>query len=233
MMPNMTPKKFWETAATWGSAMTSGDPGACMYGFSENGVVQSEQHRADCIRWIEDDCRKAAIVNAAAGESLAEQNAELDALLDYLRSAPVAGSMPSLDEFTKAYVAAALFSSTNPDSDTDAALDDDFGPEHIATDTLQQMIADCALFQKYYGHLFENSESDAGHDFWLTRVGHGAGFWDGDWEDEIGKTLTEASKSFGNVDLLVGDDGFIHGMGGDTDPDPVAGVERPTENRPS
>jgi|TARA_R110000744_G_scaffold366338_1_gene475354 hypothetical protein len=22
-----------------------------------------------------------------------------------------------------------------------------------------------------------------GHDFWLTRNGHGAGFWDGDWND--------------------------------------------------
>ena len=22
-----------------------------------------------------------------------------------------------------------------------------------------------------------------GHDFWLTRNGHGAGFWDGDWDD--------------------------------------------------
>jgi len=36
-------------------------------------------------------------------------------------------------------------------------------------------------------------EAQAGHDFWLTRNGHGAGFWDGDWP-ETGDALTEASK---------------------------------------
>lgn len=51
----------------------------------------------------------------------------------------------------------------------------------------------------------------AAHDFWLTRNGHGAGFWDGDWEFEyepegiadLGEHLTELSKEFGEVDLEV------------------------------
>jgi len=51
----------------------------------------------------------------------------------------------------------------------------------------------------------------AGHDFWLTRNGHGAGFWDGDWPDDAGGRLTEASKKYGEFNLYVGDDGLIHG----------------------
>jgi hypothetical protein len=33
------------------------------------------------------------------------------------------------------------------------------------------------------------------HDFFLTRNGHGAGFWDGDYKN--GEKLTEIAKSFG------------------------------------
>jgi hypothetical protein len=32
-----------------------------------------------------------------------------------------------------------------------------------------------------------------GHDFWLTRQGHGAGFWDGDWP-EYGDWITDIIK---------------------------------------
>lgn len=49
-----------------------------------------------------------------------------------------------------------------------------------------------------------------GHDLWLTRVGHGAGFWDGDLPEELGQRLTDISQSMGNVDLYVGDDGYLY-----------------------
>lgn len=49
-----------------------------------------------------------------------------------------------------------------------------------------------------------SNPSQAGQDFWLTRNGHGAGFWDGDWEH--GDELTEASKVYGSVDLWVDKD---------------------------
>lgn len=231
-MTTMTPKQFWETAASWGSAMTSGDPGACMYGFDEKGLVQSEQHRADCINWIEKECRKAAIANVSPEQSLDELNAELDALVAYLRTAPIAGALPNLDEFTKAYIEAALWSSSDPDSDSDQSLSATYSAEHVSRRSLDQIISDCAHFQELYGHLFEGSESDAGHDFWLTRCGHGAGFWDGDWEDKTGSILTAASESFGNFDLLVGDDGFIHGCGGNSNPEPVEGARTASTIKP-
>jgi len=45
----------------------------------------------------------------------------------------------------------------------------------------------------------------------MTRNGHGAGFWDGDWPDD-GDRLTKASEAYGTFDLYVGDDGEIHGQ---------------------
>lgn len=43
------------------------------------------------------------------------------------------------------------------------------------------------------------SEGDAGHDLWLTRSGHGTGFWDRGL-GELGDRLTEAAKSYGSPD---------------------------------
>lgn len=42
-------------------------------------------------------------------------------------------------------------------------------------------------------------ESYAGHDFWLTRNGHGAGFWDRGLGD-LGERLTEAAKAYNTAD---------------------------------
>jgi hypothetical protein len=53
---------------------------------------------------------------------------------------------------------------------------------------------------------------DIGHDFWLTRCGHGAGFWDGDYEEEDGEALTKISKEFGNKEPYIGDDGKVYLM---------------------
>lgn len=87
---NLSPRELWLTAAEWGSYMTGGDPGACMYGFTESGTVQSEEHRAACLDWIDNHCRHAANVNIAAGDKGARtQHAELDALRKAIERAPV------------------------------------------------------------------------------------------------------------------------------------------------
>jgi hypothetical protein len=71
------------------------------------------------------------------------------------------------------------------------------------------MEADCARFLGENVQDIEGREEQAGHDFWLTRCGHGAGFFDGDWP-EAGDHLTDACKKFREVNLHVGDDGFIY-----------------------
>jgi hypothetical protein len=111
-----------------------------------------------------------------------------------------------MDAFTAAYVEAALWSSTGTEG---VSLDREHDVCDLAPETLAGMVADCASFQEAYGELIAGEEARAGHDFWLTRNGHGAGFWDGDWPAGAGKRLTEASHSYGPCELYVGDDGRV------------------------
>lgn len=48
-----------------------------------------------------------------------------------------------------------------------------------------------------------------GHDFWLTRNGHGAGFWDRNL-DELGDKVTKICKEFPEKYVVVGDDEKIY-----------------------
>ena len=51
----------------------------------------------------------------------------------------------------------------------------------------------------------------AGHDFWLTRNGHGVGFLDRyDWPEGVAERLDEAARRYGEVYLYVGADRKIH-----------------------
>ena len=125
-----------------------------------------------------------------------------------------------MDQFTLAYIEAALWSSTD---DNDEPLDKNHGLNDLAPETLTKMQTDCEQFQAECAEWLEQDyrtharashgctvEESAGHDFWLTRCGHGAGFWDGDWQEPAATKLTEASRRFGNVDLYLGDDGKIY-----------------------
>lgn len=117
--------------------------------------------------------------------------------------------MNKLDTFTQAYVECALWASIDEDGepfDSYATVDD------IAPATLSAMVEDCRQFQEAHAADIEGREEEAGHDFWLTRNRHGCGFWDGDWPEEAGKRLTQASKAFGEINLYTGDDGLIYGM---------------------
>ena len=48
------------------------------------------------------------------------------------------------------------------------------------------------------------------HDFWYTRNGHGTGFWDCDYEEGVGKVLTDIAKSFREVYTFEGDDHLLY-----------------------
>ena len=79
----------------------------------------------------------------------------------------------------------------------------------------QQFAEDCANFVAYCDEtLGEDWHADLslgqiGHDFWLTRNGHGAGFWDRGL-GELGRKLSDAAKTFGSCGLYIGDDGEIY-----------------------
>lgn len=161
----------------------------------------------------------------------------------------------ALDEFTRAYIEAALWSSsaelgrcdacgndrvmTDQDSKcsvchgkvwgTDRSFQDlGFDVSDLADETLSRMVADCERFQLENAELITDENlahgpvpsrehegmygatERAGHDFWLTRNGHGAGFWDGDWCEPAATTLMNASHAYGEIDLYVGDDGKVY-----------------------
>ncbi len=125
-----------------------------------------------------------------------------------------------LDQFTRAYVECALWSSTdNADDQGGEPLDANYDAGDIAEETLASMAADCEAFQRDNQADLDNCDLSLdrqGHDFWLNRNGHGAGFWDEGYRkdasvNEALNRLSEASKVYGSVDLYVGDDGKIHG----------------------
>jgi hypothetical protein len=106
------------------------------------------------------------------------------------------------------YLVTALWSSTD---DAGNPLDDTHDISALSPECVQQAERDVAAFVTKAGALLDGLDlTDVAHDFWLTRNGHGAGFWDGDYEEEVGAKLTEIAESFGTVDLYVGDDGVVH-----------------------
>ena len=115
-------------------------------------------------------------------------------------------TLNDLDVFTRAYIECALWSSTDENNNP---LDSEYYIDDIAESCLTEMITDCFKFQAENSKMIINNLSQAGHDFWLTRNGHGAGFWDGAWP-EYGDILTAKCKEFKEIDLYVGDDGLIY-----------------------
>ena len=117
--------------------------------------------------------------------------------------------MNTLDDFTRAYIECALWCGVYPDA-PDAEPSDEYYLEDLTPETLTTMREDCADFQHshrqklvdYYN--MGRSPDDAGHDFWLTRNGHGAGFW-GRGLGELGDMLTDACKPYGERTLFAVD----------------------------
>ena len=114
-----------------------------------------------------------------------------------------------LREFTESYIRTALWAET----DGDEPLDKRYTEAEIAPETLARMRADAESFYAAHCGLFgARGASRAGHDLWLTRNGHGAGFWDGDWPEPAATILTESAHAMGECSLYVGDDGLIHAL---------------------
>lgn len=128
--------------------------------------------------------------------------------------------MRELDDFTRAYLGCALWSSTD---DKDEPIDNSHDISDVSDECLQKAIEDCAAFQRdnaqlleqayaLYSHSPEWSHAEqAGHDFWLTRNRHGAGFWDRGL-GPVGQKLTDAAHTYGECNLYIGDDHKVYSM---------------------
>ena len=144
-----------------------------------------------------------------------------------------------MDKFTQDYLIAALWSSTGDD---DEPLDRDHSISDIAPEAIERAEKDCAQFQAANladFALADLKEGHGGHNFWLSRVGHGSGFFDEHsfsvcpadnetWTfgERVAKKnaldltcncpyhacqrLQDAARKFGNVDIYKGDDSKLY-----------------------
>lgn len=121
-----------------------------------------------------------------------------------------------MENFTTGYITCAIWSSCD---DSGNPLDQ--MNTELSSETRMQMEEDCkafeetntALLEQWYAECGESPDR-AGHDFWLTRNHHGAGFWDR-WngatpQGKVGQALTESAHAFGESYLYLGSDGLIH-----------------------
>ena len=121
-------------------------------------------------------------------------------------------------EFFAGYVRAALWSSsdTHPETGEEVQLDGcveaDSLRENLKPSAFKFFTENYLLLVKYgEERVFDEADGSfwehAGHDFWLTRCGHGTGFWDHD--SDSGNELDELvghGTDYPNVDLCLGDD---------------------------
>jgi hypothetical protein len=117
----------------------------------------------------------------------------------------------TVDTITQAYLTCALWADL---SDEDGNPLDGYSISDIAPETLAQAVSDVsnflALCDSALGEDWRECWDDEqiGHDFWLTRNGHGAGFWDRDLP--FGDSLTNIAQTYGEKWLYVGDDNLIY-----------------------
>lgn len=118
-----------------------------------------------------------------------------------------------VEQFYRGYLECALWSSTAQD----AAGNEieglcEYDPSEACA---RSMRADCASFCASHAGLLHLAcafpgyrMSSAGHDFWLTRNRHGAGFWNRGLGD-VGLRLTGAARVYGGVDVYLSDAGEV------------------------
>lgn len=115
-----------------------------------------------------------------------------------------------MDRFTEAYIGAMLWAELD---DNERPLDENYSLWDIDKVSMGEIKEDCKAFQEDHWDDISDDLDQAGHDFYLTRNGHGCGFWDGDWPEDVGRRLTESSKVYGTQGLWVGDDGVLYTHG--------------------
>ena len=127
-------------------------------------------------------------------------------------------------EFIRHYLVAALWSShdyrSEPDSDSydpeaGESMDDSFSPDDLLPSCRADVRSECMDFLRRCtdegidlmmvgGNVEWGAMAQHGHDFWLTRCGHGAGFWDRGY-GRVGERLSTFAREAGNRDCSAAD----------------------------
>jgi hypothetical protein len=115
---------------------------------------------------------------------------------------------PIWPKFVDAYLEAALWASMDDDG---RPLDEKYRVRDFAQKAIDKSIDESNDFILVNRKDLESvgNESQHGHDFWLTRNRHGAGFWDRGY-GAVGKRLTDAAQAYGEAYVYAGNDGKLH-----------------------
>jgi len=127
---------------------------------------------------------------------------------------------PTFDEvheMVASYMECAMWSShDNATPDGGEPIDANYDEDDWTAESVAAAVAACAEFiQMAWPDIREAVEvhraswEQIGHDLWLTRNHHGAGFWDRGW-DAPGDRLTEHADSMGEAYLGVEDGRVYH-----------------------
>lgn len=112
------------------------------------------------------------------------------------------------DEFFVSYVEAVYFTEAGEDSEIDPDAP-------LSEETRGSFRVDCEVFQRDNAALLARAyavdgytPAQAGQDYWLTRNGHGCGFWDRGL-GAVGDALSRAARDAGGVDVYQNDAGEV------------------------
>lgn len=119
--------------------------------------------------------------------------------------------MTKLEQFIRGFTNCLYFVDTGDEGDPPSELE-------LSTQALEYIRDVCTEFwNEHQDTIAEAScrsfditkEDRAGFDFYLTRNGHGAGFWDGDWSEPHATILSDASEGYGDEYVYEDEDGTI------------------------
>jgi len=116
--------------------------------------------------------------------------------------------IPVWPEFVDAYLAAALWASAPKDEEQ---LDAKYTLEDFAQEAVDQAVQDANDFIRDNRMILRQASSNKaqhGHDFFLTRNLHGAGFRDRGY-GAIGERLANAARAFGPINAYADGDGKV------------------------
>lgn len=110
-----------------------------------------------------------------------------------------------MNAMVTAYLVCALWSSV---TEKDTPFDQDHDVDDFDEATVKEATEECEKFKRDAVHLIEEwSDEELGHDLWLTRNGHGAGFWCRGRSN--GEELTKMAKDLGEAYCWERDDGKV------------------------
>lgn len=122
-----------------------------------------------------------------------------------------------LTEVVEGYMACAIWA----ENDEEAGIHDGLSLQDFTPAARRHAEQECRDFCESAKHFLERAKergftpAQIGHDLWLTRRGHGAGFWDRDElkEGNLGQQISALCENADCVTLELGDDGRLHFFG--------------------